>query len=197
MTKLIGSRRLLGILLLMGLLGSSIFGEADSTKSDSKTPVMPPGMMPSHGNQSMLQPAPLPDSLRFLDGPFDSTLLTATFVIETRHRLYPKFYQLDTVGFGQPFALGEDEQFAGKVTRFNPHLMITTKGEYKKLSDTLYNPAIRIQVMTADSVVQETWGFYYVDAPHFRGNNYFGFKLVSFIVNDQKYIKRPEEPVKE
>lgn len=196
MRKLFRSFLLVGLILAMGLLNSSVFGEGDSAKSDTKAPGMPGGMMPSHGNMGMLNQPVLPDSLRFQDGPFDSTLLTSTFVIETRHRLYPKFYQLDTVLFGQTFPLGEDDEFVAKVTRFNPHLMITTKGEYKKHSDTLYNPAIRVQVMAGDSLVQETWGFFFVDAPHFRGNNYFGFKLVSFLVNEQKYTKAPE-PVKE
>ncbi len=117
-------------------------------------------------------------------------------MIETRHRLYPKFYQLDTVKFGQLFPLGEDEQYSAKVTRFNPHLVITTKGEYKRPDDTLYNPAARLQVFSVDSLVQEGWAFHFVDAPHFRGSDYFGFKLVSFMVNEQKYIKRPE-PAKE
>ncbi len=196
MRKLFRSFLLVSLILSMGFLSSTVLGEGDSTKSDTKAPGMPGGMMPSHGNMGMLSQPVLPDSLRFQDGPFDSTLLTATFVIETRHRLYPKFYQLDTVLFGQSFPLGEDEVHTAKVTRFNPHLMITTKGEYKKLSDTLYNPAIRVQVMAGDSLVQETWGFFFVDAPHFRGNNYFGFKLVSFLVNEQKYTKAPE-PVKE
>lgn len=196
MRKLLRSFLLVGLILVMGFLNSSVLGEGDSTKSDTKTPGMPGSMMPSHGNMGMLNQPVLPDSLRFQDGPFDSTLLTSTFVIETRHRLYPKFYQLDTVLFGQTFPLGEDEVHTAKVTRFNPHLVITTKGEYKKLSDTLYNPAIRVQVMAGDSLIQETWGFHFVDAPHFRGNNYFGFKLVSFLVNEQKYTKAPE-PVKE
>ncbi|MBK7141439.1 MAG: hypothetical protein IPH75_05095 [bacterium] len=196
MTKLARFYLLVWTVVALMVVHSAAFGESDSTKSDPHAPKMPPGMMPSHGNAGMLQQPVLPDSLRFQDGPFDSTLLTATFVIETRHRLYPKFYQLDTVLFGQNFPLGEDEEFSAKVTRFNPHLMITTKGEYKKLSDTLYNPSVRVQVMQGDSLVQETWGFYFVDAPHFRGNNYFGFKLVSFMVNDQKYTKAPE-PVKE
>lgn len=191
MTKL--ARRFLQVflILLCGLINSAVSGESDTTKADQKSPGMPPGMMPSHGNMGMLNQPVLPDSLRFQDGPFDSTLLTASFVIETRHRLYPKFYQLDTVIFGQPFPLGEDDEYTAKVTRFNPHLMITTKGEYKKVTDTLYNPAVRVQVMAGDSLVQETWGFYFVDAPHFRGNNYFGFKLVDFHVNEQKYTKAP------
>lgn len=196
MTKLVHSFRLITLILCVALLQSTAFADGDSTKSDSKTPEMPSGIMPSHGNMGMLQQPALPDSLRFQDGPFDSTLLTATFVIETRHRLYPKFYQLDTVVFGQAFPLGEDEEFLARVTRFNPHLVITTKGEYKKHSDTLYNPAVRIQVMAGDSLVQETWGFHLVDAPHFRGNFYFGFKLIYFTVSDSVYTP-PPVPVKE
>ena len=197
MTKLARTALLLGAFALLGFCNSSAFGQSDTTKTDLKTPAMPGhGAMPDHGGMSMMKPAPLPDSIRFQDGPFDSTLLTATFVIETRHKLYPKFYQLDTVQFGQLFPLGEEEGFAAKVTRFNPHLVITTKGEYKKFSDTLYNPAVRVQVYSVDSLVQEGWGFHYVDAPHFRGSDYFGFKLVSFMVNEQKYIN-PPEPTKE
>lgn len=197
MTKLARYGILLSAFALLGLFTSPAYGQSDTTKSDTNSPVMPGhGGGSGHGGMAMMKAAPLPDSIRFQDGPFDSTLLTATFVIETRHRLFPKFYQLDTVKFGQLFPLGEDEQYSAKVTRFNPHLVITTKGEYKKPDDTLYNPAARLQVFSVDSLVQEGWAFHFVDAPHFRGSDYFGFKLVSFIVNEQKYIKRPE-PAKE
>ncbi len=197
MTKLARTGLLLSTFALLGLLFSPALGQSDTTKSDTNPPVMPGhGGGSGHGGMAMMKAAPLPDSIRFQDGPFDSTLLTATFVIETRHRLFPKFYQLDTVQFGQFFSLGEDEQYSAKVTRFNPHLVITTKGEYKKPDDTLYNPAARLQVFSVDSLVQEGWAFHFVDAPHFRGSDYFGFKLVSFIVNEQKYIK-PPEPAKE
>lgn len=150
--------------------------------------------MPAHGQMPEMIPKELlPDSLRFPVEPFDSTLLAATFVIETRHKMYPSFRQVDTVKFGQTFALGEDDEYQARITHFNPHLVITSKGQYLRDSDTLYNPAVRVEVMQGDSAVQKSWGFFYTDAPHFRANAFFGFKLVQFHVNEKKYIKPPDK----
>ena len=111
------------------------------------------------------------------------------FIIETRHRLYPEFSQVDTVGMDQPFYIGEDE-YEGVVVGFNPHLGITTKGEALKLSDTLYNPAVRVHVSLEGELKQENWGFFVLESPHFRRDDLLAFKLVDFKVSD-KYITAP------
>ena len=80
------------------------------------------------------------------------------FVIETRHRLFPEFSQIDTVVMEEPFYIGEEE-YKGEVIAFNPHLGITQKGEALQMSDTLYNPAVRVRVSLDDEVKQESWGF--------------------------------------
>ncbi len=111
------------------------------------------------------------------------------FVIETHHRLYPEFSQVDTVGMDQPFYIGEDE-YEGVVIGFNPHLGITDKGEALKLSDTLYNPAVRVRVSLEGEMKQENWGFFVLESPHFRRDDLLAFKLVDFMVSD-KYITAP------
>lgn len=121
--------------------------------------------------------------------PADST--GEYYVIETRHRLFPEFRQLDTVGFGEVFLVGEEEWHAS-VILFNPHLGITQSGKALQQSDTLYNPAVRVRVEHADTLVQECWGFHFTDAPHFRRTDLLGFKLVSFKVGPQ-YIAAPKK----
>ncbi len=121
--------------------------------------------------------------------PSDST--GEYYVIETRHRLFPEFRQIDTVGFGEVFLVGEEE-WQAKVIMFNPHLGITQSGKALQQSDTLYNPAVRVRVEQADSLVQESWGFHFTDAPHFRRTDLLGFKLVSFKVGPQ-YIAAPKK----
>ena len=111
------------------------------------------------------------------------------FIIETRHRLYPEFSQVDTVGMEEPFYIGEDE-YEGIVTGFNPHLGITQKGEALQMSDTLYNPAVRVRVSLEGEVKQENWGFYVLESPHFRRDDLLAFKLVDFRVSE-KYITAP------
>ena len=110
------------------------------------------------------------------------------FVIETRHRLFPQFVQIDTVIMNQPFYIGEEE-YEARVIEFNPHLGITTKGEYLRMSDTLYNPAVRVQATLGD-IEQESWGFYVIAAPHFKRDDLLAFKLVEFKVGDE-YIEAP------
>jgi hypothetical protein len=103
------------------------------------------------------------------------------FVVEARHRVFTNFQQIDTVYLHQKFPVGEGDEVA-EVFVFNPDLMITDKGEYLRLSDTLYNPAVRVRVFKKDSVIQQSWAFFFSDAPHFRRNDILGFKLVSFDV---------------
>lgn len=112
------------------------------------------------------------------------------FVIETRHRLFPNFRQVDTVAIGEIFLVGEEELKA-EVLKFNPHLGITDSGKYLQMTDTLYNPAVLVRLTMEDGRVQESWGFYVMDAPHYRRDNLFGFKLVDFKVSE-KYIRPPE-----
>jgi len=127
-----------------------------------------------------------------LAGPADSTENETEeeyYIIETRHQLYPDFQQIDTVSMEEPFYIGEDE-WEGKVIGFNPHLGITMEGEALQMSDTLYNPAVRIQVSYNGEVKQESWGFFVMKAPHFKREDLLGFRLVDFRVSE-KYKKAP------
>lgn len=113
------------------------------------------------------------------------------FVIETRHRLHPNFLQIDTVAPGDPFYLGEDELEA-RVILFNPHLGITMEGEALQMSDTLYNPAVQVRVIDEGEVSQESWAFYYTEAPHYRREDMLGFRIIDFRV-DAAYIPIPDK----
>ena len=112
-----------------------------------------------------------------------------SFVVETHHRAYTNFKQIDTVGFADPFYIGEEE-WEARIILFNPHLGITMKGEALQMSDSLRNPAIRIRVEHADTLIQESWGFFFTDAPHFRRENMLGFRLLEYNVGDE-YIPVP------
>ncbi len=127
-----------------------------------------------------------------LADPADSTENKAEeeyYIIETRHRLYPEFQQIDTVALNEPFYVG-DEEWEGKVIGFNPHLGITMEGVDLQMSDTLYNPAVRVQVSYDGEIKQESWGFSVMKAPHFKREDLLGFRLVDFKV-DEKYIEAP------
>ncbi|MEK7775437.1 MAG: hypothetical protein AAB305_06095 [Candidatus Zixiibacteriota bacterium] len=116
------------------------------------------------------------------------------FVIETSHRLFPNFKQIDTVALNQQFEIDEGQNSA-QVILFNPHLGITDSGKMLQLSDTLYNPAVRMQVSEGDKVVQESWAFFLAGAPHYRRNDLLGFRLLEFKV-DPKYVMPPLKPGK-
>ena len=118
-------------------------------------------------------------------------------VIETHHRVFPKFLQTDTVKFHQRFQIGDENIFA-EVFKFVADLKVTMTGQKIKMSDTLLNPAVEIRVVSVDtltnkdSVTQESWAFYYSGAPHFSRTSIFAFKLLDFKLVNPKYVKPPE-----
>lgn len=124
--------------------------------------------------------------------PSPNTKPSEYFIIETSHRLFPKFKQIDTVALNQSFEIDEGQNSA-QVILFNPHLGITDSGKALQMSDTLYNPAVRMQVHEGDKVVQECWAFYMAGAPHYRRNDLLGFRLIAFKV-DPKFIMPPLKP---
>jgi hypothetical protein len=117
------------------------------------------------------------------------------FVLEVRHRVFADFHEIDTVEMNKQFSIGEGDD-VGEVFVFNPHFNISDSGRVLQLSDTLYNPAVRVRVTQKDSVIQESWAFFYGSMPHFRRNDLLGFRLLSFHVSD-KYIpaQGPKMPV--
>ena len=117
-----------------------------------------------------------------------------SFVLEIRHRIFMDFQEVDTVKMNEKFEIGDGDA-NGQVFTFNPHLAITEKGQYLQDSDTLYNPAVRVRVYQKDSVVQESWAFYYSEAPHYRRNDLLGFRLLDFHVPDKFVrVKGPKMP---
>jgi hypothetical protein len=141
----------------------------------------------------------LADSVAAPSGPDTDTVFGPRdwMVIESHHRMYPGFLQVDTVKPKQRFQLGEDGPFA-EVVKFVADLKVTMKGEKTKMSDTLYNPAVLIRVFVPDSatqmdsVLQESWAFYYGSSPHFSRQSFFAFMLLDFKVENPKYVKSPE-----
>ena len=128
--------------------------------------------------------------------PLDTVIhaVKGTFVVETRHRIHVSFQQIDTVQFGQSFDLGEGD-FVAKVIGFNPDFAISLSGKKFQASDTLNNPAILVQVTAQDSThnTQEIWAFYYGNAPHFRRESMFGFKLIDFKITEPIFVAPPSE----
>ena len=152
-------------------LGVIVFAEtlAFSAADSAKTPTAKPDpLMTSH----VATPPALPSEY---------------YVLEVRHRVFANFLEIDTVGMNQKFSIGEADD-SGEVILFNPHLGITDSGKVIQVSDTLYNPAVRVRVTNKDSLIQESWGFHFGTAPHYRRNDLLGFRLLDFRVNE-KYIK--------
>ncbi len=125
-----------------------------------------------------------PNSLLPAHSAISSKDTSSVFILEVRHRIFTDFLEFDTVRMNEQFEIG-DEDFHGQVFIFNPHLIITEKGEYLQDSDSLYNPAVRVRVYQEDSVIQESWAFYYSEAPHFRRSDILGFRLLNFQVSDR------------
>ncbi len=145
------------------------------------------GTLALAGVDSTKTPVAKPDPLMTSHAPTAPALPSEYYVLEVRHRVFANFLEIDTVGMNQKFSIGEAED-SGEVILFNPHLGITDSGKILQLSDTLYNPAVRVRVTNKDSLIQESWGFHFGSAPHYRRNDLLGFRLLDFRVNE-KYIK--------
>ena len=165
-------------LMLMGALAAAGHVAALDGADSTKPAVTPPALLSSHA------PTSSPDEY---------------YVLESRHRVFAGFVQVDTVKMNQRFSIGEGEE-VGEVFLFNPHFAITDSGRVLQVSDTLYNPAARVRVTVGDSVVQESWAFYFASAPHFRRGDMFGFRLLDFKVSNRFIrVEKPKQisaPVK-
>ncbi len=170
------------VVLLLAILPLSAASQQDTTKPPT---ALPPG---HDTTKAIVYPdAKIADTL-------EQDSINAWFVIETRHRMYPSFLQIDTVVFGQPFQIGEEDVQA-RVVRFNPHFAIGETGIIHQMSDSLVNPAVHICVVQGGKVTQLSWAFPNM-APHFRRDAFFGFKLLDFKVDDKRYI-RPQDQQKQ
>jgi hypothetical protein len=163
--KLFG-RGLIGLALILGAAVPT-FASGDSSKA---APSGAP-LLSSHAPASPASPGLPPDY----------------FVIEVSHRVFANFHEVDTVEMNEKFQIGEGDE-VGEVFIFNPDFSITDSGKVLQLSDSLNNPAVRIRVMIKDSVIQQSWAFLYGGAPHYRRNDFLGFRLLDFNVGE-KYIR--------
>jgi hypothetical protein len=178
--------------LLVGaiLIAAAALSLAQTDSAKVPSPEGAPVMLPSHRSG---------DSVAVPTGPDTDTIFDPKdwMVIESHHRMYPSFLQIDTVKPRERFQIGEDGPYA-EIIKFVADLKVTMKGEKTKMSDTLYNPAVLIRVTTfdsasqKDSVIQESWAFYYGGSPHFSRQSFFAFMLRDFGVANPKYIKPPE-----
>jgi len=187
---MLSKRLLLALLLMIVVWTPAMVGSQTNDTAKVSSPHDPHEMAPSHQLADLAKP-PSGSDTDTIFGPKDR------MVIETHHRMYPAFLQVDTVKPKQRFQLGDDGPFA-QVIKFVADLKVTMKGEKIKMSDTLYNPAVLVRVVVPDSatqkdsVVQESWAFYYSGAPHFSRQAFFAFKLLDFNVENPKYVKPPE-----
>lgn len=171
-------RRLAASLVLIVVLSPAVFSQhPDGTM---------PGGMPmdrNHMPKAVVDTTPKP----IAEIPkLDTT--AGWFVIETRHRIFMNFLQTDSVYFGQPFSLGEEEKDTAYIYDFNPDFTITDSGRVLVRSDSLLNPAVHVRVVADGRTQQESWAFNIGGAPHFRRNYFFAFRIVEFRVPDT-YIK--------
>ncbi len=186
-----GSKGLVGLLVLGTLIMIPVLvGSQTNDTAKVSSPAAPVQLAPSH------QPT---DTIKAPSGPDSDTIFDPKdwMVIESHHRMYPSFLQIDTVKPRQRFQLGDEGPFA-EVIKFVADLKVTMKGEKIKMSDTLYNPAVLVRVIAPDSVthkdsvLQESWAFYFGGAPHFSRTAFFAFKLLDFKITNPKYVKPPE-----
>lgn len=188
------SKRLLAVLLLVVVFSSpaSVWSQA----VDSAKVILPDSaihVIPSHRPADSVAAPSVPSAP---SGPDTDTIFSRNdwMVIETHHRLFPEFLQLDTIKPKERFQIGEDGPFA-EVVKFVADLKVTMKGERTKMSDTLYNPAVLIRVFSTnaatqqDSLIQESWAFLYGSSPHFSRQAFFAFLLRDFKVENPKYVK--------
>jgi hypothetical protein len=116
-------------------------------------------------------------------------------VLLVGNRMFPDFGEIVSTRLRVRQAVG-DTDFAFEVVRFYPHfsIMDSTK-KIVSLSDEPNNPAFRIQVFRADSLIDSTWAFYLMDVPHFSRASALWFRVLAFDYRGKVFKKEmPKSP---
>jgi hypothetical protein len=97
------------------------------------------------------------------------------------HRMYPRFHDERSVAPGERFQIG-DTDLSGRIVDFVPDFGIDDRtGKVVARSDSLRNPAFRIEVYQADSLIEKTWAFMKGSPPHFSGRSMLNFEVQRII----------------
>lgn len=105
------------------------------------------------------------------------------------NRMFPDFGEIISTPMHRRRAVG-DTDFSFEVAKFYPHftIMDSTKA-IVSLSDEPKNPAFRIKVFRADSLIDSTWAFYNMDVPHFSRSSALWFRVLAFDYRGQAFKK--------
>jgi len=86
---------------------------------------------------------------------------------------------------GEKYQLS-DANYYVRAINFIPDFAIdTTTGKAFSRSDSLRNPAVKLEVFKKGKKLEEVWAFQKVQAPHFSGHSFLGFKLIDFKIEDK------------
>ena len=100
------------------------------------------------------------------------------------HRMHPTYAETVHVAPAESFPLS-DEVFSGRVAGYLPDFKINDRGEITSGSDSIANPAVKVEVYRGWQRVQASWAFPGEGPPHYRAEDMIGFRLLEFKTTDK------------
>ncbi len=86
---------------------------------------------------------------------------------------------------GEKYQLS-DANYYVRAINFIPDFAIdTSTGKAFSRSDSLNNPAVKLEVFKGGKKVEETWAFQKIEVPHYSQHSFLSFKLVDFKIEDK------------
>lgn len=107
----------------------------------------------------------------------DSSLV---FKVEIGNRMFPDWREEQRVRLGEPFHLGDTENWATAPV-FLPDFRIVDK-KVISASRAWNNPALRIMVYNDSTAIDSSWAFRDFP-PHYSQHSFFTFKLLEIVVS--------------
>ncbi|UCG51938.1 MAG: hypothetical protein JSW58_17535 [Candidatus Latescibacterota bacterium] len=117
----------------------------------------------------------------------DSGSEVSSVTLEVGHRMHPNFHQQIRTEMNTREQVG-DSDFFFEITEFYPHFTyVDSTKQTISLSDEPENPAFKIRVYNNEELIDDTWAFFSVKAPHFAPTSYLKFHVTHFRYRGETY----------
>jgi len=112
--------------------------------------------------------------------------------MDVRNRLYPNFVETHDVEMHERVQVSDTDYFF-EVVDFFPHFaLIDSTKEIVSLSHEPKNVAFKFVVYENDSIVDTSWSFYTIQAPHYARTSYLYFNVTQFEYREELFSKNME-----
>lgn len=105
--------------------------------------------------------------------------------ISVTHRVFTDYHEEIKIKMGEKYQLSDADYYVRAVAFVPDFAIDTSTGKFFSRSDSLKNPAVKLEVFKKGKKLEEAWAFQKVQAPHFSKHSFLGFKLIDFKIEDK------------